>query len=96
MKNVEPEKQDLIIGRNAVAEALQSGREIDTVFLLRGEKNLALTRLAAIYRDKGGVVKEVDRKKLDAMCAGGNHQGVAAFVAAHTYSTVEDILNFAR
>lgn len=96
MKNVEPEKQDLIIGRNAVAEALQSGREIDTVFLLRGEKNPALTRLAAICRDKGGVVKEVDRKKLDAMCAGGNYQGVAAFVAAHTYSTVEDILNFAR
>ena len=96
MKNVEPEKQDLIIGRNAVAEALQSGREIDTVFLLRGEKNPALTRLAAICREKGGVVKEVDRKKLDAMCAGGNHQGVAAFVAAHTYSTVEDILDFAR
>ena len=52
MKNVEPEKQDLIIGRNAVAEALQSGREIDTVFLLRGEKNPALTRLAAICREK--------------------------------------------
>ena len=41
MKNVEPEKQDLIIGRNAVAEALQSGREIDTVLQLRKRCNPA-------------------------------------------------------
>ena len=96
MNKGEQRKEDLIIGRNAVAEVLQSGREVDTVFLLRGEKNPALTCLAAICREKGGVVKEVDRKKLDAMCDGANHQGVAAFVAAHSYSTVQDILDFAR
>lgn len=90
------EKQDLIIGRNAVSEVLKSGREIDTVYILRGEKNPAITRLAAICRENGGVVKEVDRKKLDLLCGGANHQGVAAFVAAHAYASVEDILNFAR
>lgn len=92
----EQEKQDLIIGRNAVSEAFKAGREIDTLYLLRGERNPALSRLAAICRDSGGVVKEVDRKKLDSLCGGANHQGVAAFVAAHTYVDIEEILRFAR
>lgn len=90
------EKQDLIIGRNAVSEVLKAGREIDTVYILRGEKNPAITRLAAICRENGGVVKEVDRKKLDMLCGGANHQGVAAFVAAHAYASVEEILAAAR
>ncbi len=90
------EKQDLIIGRNAVSEVLKSGREIDTLYILRGEKNPAITRLASVCRENGGVVKEVERKKLDFLCGGANHQGVAAFVAAHAYASVEDILDFAR
>lgn len=92
----EQERQDLIIGRNAVAEAFKSTRTVDTLYLLRGEKNAALTRFAALCREAGGVVKEVDRKKLDSLCGGANHQGVAAFTAAHEYATVEDILDFAR
>ncbi len=92
----EQQRQDLIIGRNAVAEVFKSDRTVDTLYLLRGEKNPALTRFASLCRENGGVVKEVDRKKLDSLCGGANHQGVAAFVAAHTYSSVEEILAYAR
>ncbi len=87
---------DLIIGRNAVTEALKSEREIDTLFLQRGNSNPALLRLASMAREAGAVVKEVDSKKLDYMCSGGNHQGVAASVAAHEYSSVDEILAFAE
>ncbi|MBE6828491.1 MAG: 23S rRNA (guanosine(2251)-2'-O)-methyltransferase RlmB [Ruminococcaceae bacterium] len=87
---------DLLIGRNAVTEALKSNREIDTLFLARGNSAPALARLAAIARENGAVVKEVDSKKLDYMCAGGNHQGVAAYVAAHEYVSVDDILAYAK
>ncbi len=89
------EKQDLIIGRNAVSEVFKAGRAVDTLYILRGEKNPAVTRLAGICRENGGVVKETDRKKLDTLCGGANHQGVAAFVAAHEYSSVEEILDYA-
>lgn len=92
----ETQKQDLIVGRNAVGEAFRAGREIDTLYIMRGEKNPAITRLAGICRDKGGVVKETDRKKLDYLCGGANHQGVAAFVAAHTYASLEEILAYAH
>lgn len=89
-------RPDLLIGRNAVTEALKSDREIDTLFLMRGNNNPALLRLASMAKEKGAVVKEVDSKKLDFMCSGGNHQGVAAYVAAHEYSSVDDILNYAK
>lgn len=87
----EEKQKDLIIGRNAVAELIKSGREIDTLFVLRGERGGSVGRLIGECREKGAVVKEVDRKKLDFMCGNSNHQGVAAICAAHTYSTLEEI-----
>lgn len=88
-------KPDLLIGRNAVTEALKSDREIDTLILMRNNNNPALSRLASMAKEKGAVVKEVDSKKLDFMCGGANHQGVAAYVAAHEYASVEDIFAYA-
>ncbi len=89
-------KPDLLIGRNAVTEALKSDREIDTLILMRNNNNPALSRLASMAKEKGAVVKEVDSKKLDFMCGGANHQGVAAYVAVHEYASVEDIFAYAE
>ncbi len=89
-------KPDLLIGRNAVTEALKSDRKIDTLILMRNNNNPALSRLASMAKEKGAVVKEVDSKKLDFMCGGANHQGVAAYVAAHEYASVEDIFAYAE
>lgn len=88
--------QDLVIGRNAVAEALRADRTIDTLYVLAGERAPAVRRLAAACRESGAVVKEVDRKKLDTLCGGGVHQGVAAFTAAHDYASLSDILAVAE
>ncbi len=90
------ERDDLIIGRNAAKEALQSGRAVDSVLVANGEKTGALPLLIAQCRDRGLPVKEVDRKKLDFMCGHGNHQGIIMLAAAHEYATVEDILNAAQ
>ena len=90
------ERDDLIIGRNAAKEALQSGRAVDSVLVANGEKTGALPLLIAQCRDRGLPVKEVDRKKLDFMCGHGNHQGIIMLAAAHEYATVEDILNAAH
>lgn len=89
-------KPDLLIGRNAVTEALKSDREIDTLILMRNNNNPALARLASMAKEKGAVVKEVDSKKLDFMCGGANHQGVAAYVAAHEYSSIDEIFAYAE
>ena len=79
-------------GRNALTEALRSGRTIDKVFITNGETDYALQRLAAQAKEAGAVVVPVDRRKLDAMSVTHAHQGVIAQAAAHAYASVDDIL----
>lgn len=86
----EPEGQ--LEGRNALQEALKSGRTVDKVFIADGETDRGLQRLAAQARQAGAVVVPVDRRRLDAMSVTHAHQGVIALAAAHDYSTIDDIL----
>ena len=84
--------EDMIEGRNALTEALKSGRTIDKVFVAAGDTDKALARLSAMAKDAGAVVVSTDRRKLDMMSPTGAHQGIMAQVAAHEYATVEQIL----
>ena len=79
-------------GRNALQEALRSGRTIDKVFIADGEIDRGLQRLAAEAKEAGAVVVPVDRRKLDAMSTTHSHQGVIALAAAREYFTIDDIL----
>ena len=90
------EQQGLIIGRNAVTEALRSGRAIDSLLVAKGERGGSIGRIIAQCRENGVVIKETDKRKLDKLCGGENHQGVAAWAAVHEYSDGEDILENAR
>ena len=80
-------------GRNALTEALRSGRTIDKVFIAAGETDKALQHLAAQAKQAGAVVVPVDRRKLDMMSTTHSHQGVIALAAAREYFTVEDLLH---
>lgn len=86
---------DVIVGRNPVAEALRSGREIDKLLVAHGANNGSTKALVAKCRERGIPVKEVAPQKLDFMSGGASHQGVALIVAAHEYCEVSDIMNFA-
>lgn len=89
------ETEGQLEGRNALTEALRSGRAVDKVFIASGEIDRALQRLAAEAKEAGAVIVPVDRRKLDAMSTTRSHQGVIALVAAHQYSTVDEILSAA-
>ena len=82
-------------GRNALSEALKSGRTIDKVFIAAGETDRGLQRLAAQAKEAGAVIVPVDRRKLDNMSATHAHQGVIALAAAREYSTIDEILETA-
>ena len=88
--------ESLIIGRNAVREALKSGRPVNTLLVKKGERTGALLPLIAECKERNIPVKEVDVKKLDFMCGHQNHQGVLLLAAAADYSTVEDIFAVAE
>jgi len=79
-------------GRNALTEALRSGRTIDKVMIAAGDTDRALQRLAAEAKEAGAVVVPVDRRKLDAMSVTHSHQGVIALAAAREYFSIDDLL----
>ncbi len=81
---------DRIVGRNAVMEALRSGRTLDSVWIASGDRSGSLGAIRAKCKDAGVPVKDVDIRKLAAI--GSNHQGVVAFAACKEYASVEDIL----
>ena len=79
-------------GRNALTEALRSGRTIDKVFIAAGDTDKGLQRLAAQAKEAGAVIVPVDRRKLDQMSVTHAHQGVIALAAAKEYASLDDIL----
>ena len=96
-RNVRPEQpveevEGQLEGRNALQEALRSGRTIDKVFIADGDTDKGLQRLAAQAKEAGAVVVPVDRRKLDMMSFTHAHQGVITLAAAHEYATLDDIL----
>lgn len=98
-KQPEPELDALegqLEGRNAVQEALRSGRALDKVFIAAGDTDRNLSRLAGEARQAGAVVVPVDRRKLDQMSVTHAHQGIIAQAAAHTYATLDEVLEAAR
>lgn len=86
------ETEGQLEGRNALQEALKSGRTVDKVFIASGDTDRGLQRLAAQAKEAGAVVVPVDRRKLDAMSFTHAHQGVIALAAAHVYYSIDDIL----
>ncbi len=99
--NERDEQPFLLIGRNAVREALKSGRSIDRI-LVTTEHDGSLGEIVTLARERKIVVREVDRKKLDELCMpfghGGktaNHQGVVAYAAGVSYCEIADILEYA-
>ncbi|MBR2590446.1 MAG: 23S rRNA (guanosine(2251)-2'-O)-methyltransferase RlmB [Clostridia bacterium] len=95
MSEQKRDTNELIIGRNPLMEALKSGRELNQVFVARGERTGSIGKIISLAKQKGIPIKEVDAKKLDYMSGGGVHQGVAAFCAAHEYASLEDIFEYA-
>ena len=93
---IEAQADGLIEGRNAVIEALRAGTAIDKIYLARGETDATLGHIASTARNKGVVVTEVDRRKLDGMSRTKSHQGVIAVAAVREYADVDDILGAAR
>ena len=87
---------DIVAGRNAVGEALRSGRTIDSIYVARGNRAGSLAPILARARQMGITVKEADAKKLDYMCGNANHQGVVAVAAVKEYAAVDDLFRLAE
>lgn len=89
-------REDLIVGRNAVMELLKTDRTIECLYVAKGDVEGSIKAIITKAKDKGLVIKEVDRKKLDLISEGINHQGVVAMVTPFRYCEVSDIIKKAK
>ncbi len=92
----------LILGRNAVKEAIKAERSIDRIEVI-GEPDGSLREILALARERKLVIREVDKRRLDEICLPfghggktGNHQGIVAYAAGVEYCNVADMLALAR
>lgn len=95
-KNLDrPYDENQMEGRNAVLEALKSGRDIEKLYVQRGHVEGTLRRITAQAAERGIVIKEVPKQKMEELSQTKNHQGVIALVSAHDYVAVSDLLKIA-
>lgn len=94
-KNKEYQYDDIVYGRNAVLELLKSNRDINKIFVERGEKHGSIKEIIAKAKEAGVIIAEVEKAKLERMTS-ENHQGVIAMVPPFDYCDIEDILDLAK
>lgn len=87
---------DQVEGRNSVIELLESGRDINKIFISEGEKHGAINKIISMARERKIIITEISKTKLNQMARTENNQGVIAIVPPFDYCEVEDILEEAK
>lgn len=87
---------DQVEGRNSVLELLESGKDINKIYIERGEKQGSIHKIIAKAKENGIVLVEMEKNKLRQMAQTENYQGVIAIVPPFEYCDVDDILEEAK
>jgi 23S rRNA (guanosine2251-2'-O)-methyltransferase len=88
--------EDIIYGKNPIIEALEAGHEINKMLILEGSRDRNLQKIIEMARNKKILLQFVDRKMLDKIAEGENHQGVIAYISPYEYYEVDALLQIAR
>ena len=99
-RDIDREKEnmdsDKLEGRNPILEALRANRTINKILVAKGEREGSIKQIIALAKEKGIVVQDVEKGKLDSLSQTNSHQGVIAYVAVKEYVEVDDILKAAE
>ena len=83
-------------GRNSVIELLESGKDINKIFIEKGEKHGSIFKIIAMAKEKRVITVEKDKRQMEEMAQNKNYQGVIALVPPFEYCEIEDILDKAK
>ena len=87
---------DQVEGRNSVIELLESGKDINKIFIEKGEKHGSIHKIIAMAKTRKIIIVEKDKRQMDQIAQTENYQGVIAIVPPFEYCEIEDILEEAR
>ena len=95
-ENYEESKSLVIEGRNAVLEALRSGKPMDKLYVLDGCQDGPIRTNVREAKKHDVILQFVTKERLNQLSETGKHQGVIAHAAAYEYAQVEDMLELAK
>lgn len=87
---------DQVEGRNSILELLESGKDINKIFITRGEKHGSINKIIAIAKERKVMLVEKDKKQMDQIAQTENYQGVIAIVPPFEYCEIEEIIEEAN
>lgn len=90
------EYNDKIEGRNSVIELLKAGKDINKLYIQKGERKGSILEIIKLAKQNKIIMSEIEKTKLDQMSETKNHQGVIAIVPPYEYADVDDILDVAK
>ena len=85
-------KSSIIIGRQPLVEALQSGKAIDKILLQKNASGEVVQQIRSLSREHNIPIQLVPVEKLNGLTK-ANHQGVIAFVALVQYLDLQQVID---
>ncbi|QWU15767.1 23S rRNA (guanosine2251-2'-O)-methyltransferase [Paenibacillus sophorae] len=84
--------EEILAGKHSVLEALRAGRTLNKIWIAENAQKALTAPIVAEARQAGVIIQHVDKRKLDQLAPGLQHQGVVAQAAPYAYAEVEDLL----
>lgn len=88
--------RDQVEGRNAVLELIESGKDINKIYIEKGEKQGSINKILQKANERKILVTEIDKQKFRQMAETPNAQGIIAIVPPFDYCDVYDIIDLAK
>ena len=85
------ETNQMVFGIRAVMEAIDSGKEIESLFVQRGLSGPLFAEFKALVKEHNISFQQVPIEKLNRITR-KNHQGIIAVISPITYQDIEDLL----
>ncbi|NLZ24847.1 MAG: 23S rRNA (guanosine(2251)-2'-O)-methyltransferase RlmB [Clostridiales bacterium] len=86
----------IIYGKNPVKEALKSDKPIDKLVLEKDSKDGSLKSFISLAKEKGIFYTFAPKESITRLAGTDKHQGVALSLTEFDYSSLDDIINFAK
>ena len=87
---------DQVEGRNSVIELLESGKDINKIFVEKGEKHGSIHKIIAMAKTRKIIIVEKDKRQMEEIAQNKNYQGIIAIIPPFSYCEIEDILDKAK
>ena len=91
-KPKEPNKSSLIIGRQPIVEAMESGRSIDKIFFQKNVSGASIGEIRKLAKENNIPIQQVPPEKLNSMTR-ANHQGTIAIAALVKYLDLQQVID---